>query len=415
MTNNGFHSAALILLAALLVTGCGRDNAAPQPPPGGAPTFAVKTGVATRGAVTEYLAAIGSIVSRLEMEQRSEVAGTIRMIHVGTGVPYAQGDLLVTLDDRDLRIDLTRKQAELERAEAELALIVAGTRAETLDYLRAEVAEAEANLERSETDLTRLRRLFDQDIGSEVELVRIAAEKKANQALLAQAAARLREAVNGARPEDIRIAQAAVAIRRTEVDLATRQLEKTRIHAPFNGVILQKVAEIGAYVSEGDVLFETVSHNFLEAVLEIPERTAGRFAAGAEFSLTVDAFAGTPLVAQIIIAVPVADPASRNMLVRAELIDPPAQLAPGMFVRAQIPINHKDNAVLVPADALVHRKDKIFVFRVVDNKVEMIPASIGLRGKNMVEVLSGIEPGDVVVTTGGEVLFPAASVSIVTD
>ena len=142
-------------------------------------------------------------------------------------------------------------------------------------------------------------------------------------------------------------------------------------------------------------------------------RYARHLVPGATFPLRADAFPGDVFSARLLAVVPIADERSRNLQVRAELLAAPAQLVAGMFVRGELSVASREAARLLPVDAVTLREDESVVFTVQDDHVQLVPVTLGLRSGTHVEVVDPkLAEGTVVVTTGGEVLYPGAKIQV---
>ena len=401
--------------AVCLLPGCGHEGPAqqkaPPPPPEHETVFSVTVAPVIAGAITETASLIGSVRWTRQTQVRSEVPCAITEVNVREGDVFAEGDLLVGLDSRDHEIRVKQAQADLERAKRSLEELKAGTRAEILRQLEATVRVHEARLLQADDELQRTRKLFEQNVQTKADMVRAQATRAETVALLDQAKARLEEAESGTRPETIRVAEAQVDVRHAAVLAAELELTKCAVRAPFAGAVLKRFIEAGAYVSDGDPLFEIASIDAREVVLQVPERYARHLAPNTTFPLRADAFPEDVFSAKILAVVPIADERSRNLRLRAEILDAPAQLVAGMFVRGELSVASRIAAKLLPVDAVTLREDEPVVFTVQDDRVQLVPVRLGLRSREHVELLdSTLAEGTTVVTTGGEVLFPGAKI-----
>jgi membrane fusion protein (multidrug efflux system) len=97
---------------------------------------------------------------------------------------------------------------------------------------------------------------------------------------------------------------------------------------------------------------------------------------------------------------PRVDPDGRSLSLRIAVPNPDGILKPGLFVRANVIVERQENAILVPEQAIMPRGDKLFVFKVVEDKAKLTEVAVGLRAYGRAEIVRGLEPGDVVITAG---------------
>ena len=176
--------------------------------------------------------------------------------------------------------------------------------------------------------------------------------------------------------------------------------------------MLQKLAEMGAYVHVGDPLLEIACIRELDVFLELPERYAERVRVGAPLTLHADALPGWRRDAKVEAIVPAADPKSRNIPIRLRVDNADGRLFPGMFVRSRVVVQRLEDAILVPVEAVTPRDDIKVVFVVEEARVRMAAVQVIFVNDGFAALRDGLKVGDVVVTVGGESLFPGAAVEV---
>jgi membrane fusion protein (multidrug efflux system) len=197
---------------------------------------------------------------------------------------------------------------------------------------------------------------------------------------------------------------AALEVAEAQVALAQAQLARMRILAPFDAVAGIRSVNLGDYVKDGADLvnIEDLSQVWLD--FRLPERFVARVKPGQTVDVTLDAIPGRRFTGKIEALDSLIDANGRSLLVRARLDNPGGVLKSGLFARTRIVFSRRENAIVVPEEALVPQGGKQFVFKVVDGangKVsKRIEARIGLRLPGKVEILEGLAAGDSVVTAG---------------
>lgn len=404
---------SLAVAALMALAGCQKPQQAGGPPPGYEPKTPVTVAAVEQGTITETAALVGSTRYVQAATLKSEAEGQIIALELREGQRFKRGDVLMRVDERDAQTTVVEVEAALQRAQRVLEDLKAPTRSEIVARLAARVTEAEANVTLAADELARTERLFAQAIQPEAELVKSKAAKAIADAALAQARAELDEARNGTRPEEVRIAEADVAVQQARMASAKRQLEKCRLLAPWDGVVLRRHVNLGGYVKLGDDVLAVAATGEVEAMMEIPERFVRFLQADSTFALRADALPGETFAARLVAIVPLADERSRNLRVRCTVDNPAGLLLGGMFVRAELPVVSKADALLIPPDAVTLRGDQALVFTVAEDVVQQHVARLGLVGKGKLELLEPVLPvGTQVVTTGGEVLAPGGKVIV---
>lgn len=177
-------------------------------------------------------------------------------------------------------------------------------------------------------------------------------------------------------------------------------LAKMNIHAPFAGTVgLRNISE-GAYVQVGSDLITLVKIDTLKLDFNIPERYLPQVKAGQTVHLGVDAYPAQQFSGTIYAINPTLDQSTRTVVLRARLDNAKRQLLPGMFARVNLRLSQRDNALLVPEQAIVPQGNQVYVFRMTDGKAEQVSVTLGLRLTGEVEILSGLQAGDQIITAG---------------
>lgn len=197
---------------------------------------------------------------------------------------------------------------------------------------------------------------------------------------------------------------AALEVAEAQEALAQAQLARMRIEAPFDGVAGIRGVNLGDYVKDGADLVSLEDTSAVWVDYRLPERYVGQLRPRLAVEVQLDAMPGQAFTGQIEAVDAVLDANGRSLLVRARLPNPDRVLRSGMFARTRTVFAVRENALVVPEEALVPLGGKQYLFRVVDGasgKVSRrLEAKIGARVPGKAEILEGLEPGDLVVTAG---------------
>lgn len=204
---------------------------------------------------------------------------------------------------------------------------------------------------------------------------------------------------------EMRMAEAAVALNRARLD-------KLRIVAPFAGITGLRRVSIGAFVEAKTELVTLVNLDALKVEFRLPERYYRVIAEGGRVTAEPDALPGERYEGQIYAIAPMIDINGRSVAVKARLDNVNRRLRPGMFARVSLQVDRRASALVVPEAAIVTRGDGQFVYRVVDDKAELTAVELGLRQTGRVEVVRGLEAGDLVVVAGQIKLRPGTPVTV---
>jgi membrane fusion protein (multidrug efflux system) len=182
--------------------------------------------------------------------------------------------------------------------------------------------------------------------------------------------------------------------------LAQARLGKMRIVAPFDGAVGIRNVSLGDYVKDGTDLVNIEDTRVLKVDFRLPERNFAQVRVGQDIEVVADALPGQRFMGQIEAINPKVDANGRSLELRARLDNNEGRLKPGMFVRVRVIVGERQNALLIPEEAIVPQGEEFYVFKVVDAAARRVPVKIGVRRDARVEVLQGLAPGDLVVTAG---------------
>ena len=207
-------------------------------------------------------------------------------------------------------------------------------------------------------------------------------------------------------------AKAKLDTARAQQELNRVRLSKTVIRAPFDGMIGLRKISPGAYVKPGDDIVALESLGAMKLDFRVPETYLARLAVDQRLAARVDAYPEQSFEGTIYAIEPALDEETRTVLLRARLPNPHNQLRPGLFARVSLILERRENALVVPEQAIVPVGQTTFVYRVVDGKAVMTPVKLGLRRPGLVEILEGLSAGDLVVTDGQLKIRDGAAVQV---
>lgn len=301
--------------------------------------------------------------SRPRVESISETltaVGTLRAEEAITVRPEVAGRIEAVLFDEGQKV---ARGAPLFRLDASL--------------VQADVAEAQANASNSERELRR-------------------AQELSQRKLIAQA--------------DVDTRRAQAAVDGAKLASSRTRLGKTEIRAAFAGTTGLRKVSPGEYVTIGDALVDLVALDTLKLDFSLPEVYLGRFRPGQKIGITVDAQGTKRFDGEVYAVAPQVDLATRSVTLRAHVPNADGSLFPGQFAKVALEIGSRENALLVPEQALWPQGDKQQVYIIRNGKAELIEVKTGLRKPGFVEIASGITANDEVISAGQMKIGPGAKV-----
>ena len=195
-------------------------------------------------------------------------------------------------------------------------------------------------------------------------------------------------------------AKSAYELAVASLALVEARFSKTEIKAPFSGIIGLRVVSIGDYVKEGADLVNLEAIDPIKVDFRVPETFLRDVKVGQTLQITLDAMPGKNYDGKVIAVNPLLDAAGRSVVVRAQVRNQDTTLRPGMFARINLVTQTKRDAMTVPEESLVPQGTDNFVFRIIDGKALRAKVETGQRRDGKVEIVTGIEKDDLIVTAG---------------
>lgn len=206
-------------------------------------------------------------------------------------------------------------------------------------------------------------------------------------------------------------ARAELAVQQAEADVIRAEIKRTEIRAPFDGVVGLRFVSLGAYVNPNTRIATLQRVDNLKLDLSVPERYASRIRVGTPLTFTV-AGSTESYHGEIYAAEPRIDVSTRTILLRALCSNPSLALLPGTFARVELTVTETEPSLLVPAISVLAGLDERFVFVSRDGRAERLRVRTGARTASRVQIVEGLQVGDVVLTSGVQQLRSGLPVQV---
>lgn len=345
----------LLLFLACWLAACGEKPAEKKGPP---PSL-ITTTKARALALETSEQTLGALEAVNDPKIAAELAGRIVEIAVRAGQTVKAGQLLARLDPAD-----ATHQARVDSGE---------------------IARLEALLAQQERVLTRQTELVQKNFISRNAIDEATAQRDALKSQLASARAR--------------------------GGLSSNNLSKTRVLAPFNGIVEEQLAAVGDFVKLGDPIFRLVSNARLRAHLPFPESVAPRLRVGQQVRLLSPLVPERAIVGVVEDIRPTISESSRAIDVIAR-VDNPGSLKGGGSVEATVLIGTRQGAIVVPEQSVVLRPAGKVIYVIKDGKAEQRVVLAGSKQKGLIEIIKGVADQETVAVDGAGFLTHGASVNV---
>ena len=330
------------LLSQAFVSGCKPSSSEPQQKQ--SPPLAVKTVTPTRGPITRFVTLPGEIKAYQQATLFAKVAGYLKTLNADKGDPVKEGALLAEIEVPELIAQRARYRAEVEVAE--------------IDFKR--LSES---------------------------------QKKAPDLVV---------------PQTVDDARGKLDIAKANLEGTETLLNYAKIVAPFSGIITRRYVDPGAFIPsatsgstpQSAAIVTLADFNRVRLQVAVPEVEASLVAAEQPVKLTVEGLPGKIFEGKVTRFSYALDEASKTMLAEIELPNPQLELRPGMYATVKIGIERKEDALLLPTDALITEKSGASVFVVSENKAKKTRVQPGFNDGVNVEIVKGVNPDQQVIVPG---------------
>ncbi|MCS7226811.1 MAG: efflux RND transporter periplasmic adaptor subunit [Gloeomargarita sp. SKYB31] len=361
---------------------------------------------ATLRDLTVRIPASGRIEPRQRVNLSPKTPGHLVALYVQQGDRVQAGQIIARMDDAELQARKRRALADLEQAKARLAELERGNRPEEIAQVQAQVQAAQARYELARQRRQRNEALFAQGAIAQDALDVARTEESTALAAFQEAQRRLDLLRVGNRPEVIAQARAQVAAAQAQLQTIEVQIADTVIRAPFAGVITQRYASVGSFVTPSSFASATSSATSssiaalagdLEMVARVAETDISQIRPGQPVEITADAYPGETFRGQVVLIAPEAV-VEQNVTffeVRVRLLTGQDQLRAGMNVDAVFIGRRLPQALTIPTVAVVTERGKTGVL-VPDaqGRPQFQPVVLGVTLNEYTQVLQGLRPGE---------------------
>jgi HlyD family secretion protein len=397
-----------LLLAAVFLAGCSKTKETNAAEEEAAVPVTVETAVA--GAIDRMVLADAVLYPIDQSNPTPKISAPVKRMLVNRGDHVRAGQLLAELESADLAAAVQDSQYQLDQAQAAYQMLTGAT---VLD----EKNKAQSDVQAAQSALDTAKKVYDSRVALQKEGALAQRQVDETQLQMTQAQIQLEAAqrhlqtLDQGQREAIRAAEAQVNSAKARLDSAQVQLSYARIVSPIAGVVADRPVYPGEMANAGSPIASIINISQLRAVANVPAREAATIKVGRPARIT------TPegdLAGSVTVVSPAVDPTTTTVEVWIQAPNPGEKLKPGGTVRAAIIAETIQNALIVPAAALLNAEGGGQRVMVVDKNMvvheRMVAA--GVRQGERVQIASGVQEGDQVVTSGGLGLDDGAKVTI---
>jgi HlyD family secretion protein len=401
--------AKLVAVVCLLAIGCGK-KAEKEAAEGEAPTPVLVEAV-VRGAVDYMVTADAILYPINQANVTPKISAPVKRMLVNRGDHVKAGQVVAELESGDLAAAANESNSQYQQAQASYQVTSGATVVE-------DKGKAQADVQVAQQVLDAAQKLYDNRVALQKEGA--LAQKLVDDAKVALAQAKgaletaqrhLQALNNVGQRETIRGAQAQMNAAKAHFDNAQVQLSYAQIRSPISGVVSDRSVYAGEMPASGSPIISIVDISQVVARANIPVKDASMIRVGRPARISGPE---GDLAGKVTVVSPSVDPNTTTVEVWVQVANPGEKLKPGASVRVAIIADTIQNTIVIPASALLNADDggqKVMVVT-SDSKAHERRVSVGIRQGDRVQIVSGLQEGEQVVTSGGLGLDDKAKVSI---
>ena len=408
--------AAFLLCAALVAPlGCNtKSDDADQKP---AALVYVQAAHPEQGSISEQIAGDALLAPLAQAAISPKVTAPVKKFYVQKGAHVRAGQLLATLENKDLEAAAIDNQGAYTAAQASYETATKATAPEDLTKAKLDLAQAKATLDLDQSIVNARRQLFQQGAIPGRDLDTAQATLVQAQAAYDIAQQHLSSLQNVSNKAAIQNAKGTLESARGKYLGAEAQLGYTEIRSPISGVVTDRPLFAGETAAAGTALITVMDTSALIAKLHLAQSQAQQLALGATATLRVPGV-NDPVPAKVSLVSPALDPGSTTVEVWLRVENPKGALKAGTPVHATITGRTVPNALTIPSSAVMAAQEgdgKYVMVIAADSTAHKKQVTLGIQTADRVQVLSGIAASDMVISTGGYGLDEGTKVKIGTD
>ena len=229
-------------------------------------------------------------IEAVQVDVSSAVAGKIESIAVDEGDKVSEGEILLTIDDKDFLIQRKLIEAQFKAASAQLKLIMAGAREEDLQRAQENVKAAKAAFEKAESSFNRVKNLYESGSSTKSVYDEVKAGYEMAQANYQASLKTLEKITKGARMEEIEIAQANKAAAEANLEMIEKRISDCIINSPISGVVTNRLVETGERVIPNGVVATITKTDSMWITIYVSDRNIGHVKIGQAAEIKIDSY-----------------------------------------------------------------------------------------------------------------------------
>ncbi len=397
-----------VSIAAVVLVGCSREQPEPQP------LVTVQTATVQKRSLQQIVSAEAVLFPKNEAAITPKVVAPVSKFFVNRGSKVKKGQLLAVLENRDISAAVTENKGAFEQAQAQYENTTKASLPEDLKKAELDAKAAKEALDAQQKLYESRKKLFDEGAlpRKELDASAVALAQARAQSDVAQQHLASLEAIG--KQATMKSAAGQLASAEGKYKGAQAQLSYTEIRSPIDGVVTDRPVWPGETPPSGTPLLTIMDTSSVVARAHIPQEQAALLKPGDTATIVSPDL--PPIAGKVIMISPALDQGSTTVQVWVEAENKSGALRPGSTVQLNIVARTIDNAIAIPEEALLKTPGNTTTVMVVDKqgKAHNREVQTGIHSGDLTQITKGLEPGEVVITTGAYGLPDGTQVKVAT-
>jgi HlyD family secretion protein len=343
-----------------------------------------------------------------------KLPGKVNNIYFDIGQSVKAGDVLFTLEDKDIKSQMKQAQAGLDMANSGLAKLTGGAAELQELQLKAALTSAEIGYNDAKQAFERTKQLFESGAASKVGLEQAESGYKLAEQQYNSAKANYEITITKTNPENIASAKAQVNQAAAALELVKSQLDNTVVKSPINGVIAARGIDVGELVGSTSIAMSVIDLSSVLVDINATEDMINKIKLGDKVEVTVKAAGGNRFTGEVINTSPSADPKTQSYPVRIKIDNSSGTLKGGMFAEVKLVLDKASDVTAVPISAVIDEGGRKHVYVLKGDMAEKREVSTGLFNDELIVITKGLSEKDTVIIKGQELIQDGSKVTVIT-
>jgi len=399
----------LILIVALIISGCGSQTIADVEPE---KTVPVNVALSQKEDLPEYQSFPGKVIAVDEVSLSPKLGGKVKQILVKEGEAVKAGQALIRLDEKDVISQVNQAQAAYDAALANLSSLEQGQMPQQIAQLESALNQAEVNFKNAKENYDRMKELLSEEAIPKQQFEGVELQYNVAKEQYESAKMQLSLAKEKTIPESISAAKAQVKQAEAALSAAKSALDDCVITSPIDGTVGAITAIVGQLASPGYSLITVGNLNSVEIHINVTEDRINGLKVGQEAEVTVDAAGDSPLKGEIVSVSPFKDAMTQVYPVKIQVPNEKGLLKSGMFARVNLMVALHTEAVTVPEDAVVAYDGTKIVYTLEGDVAKANTVETGPTSMGKTVITKGLEPGKEIIVEGHDLVTDGMKVKV---